>query len=242
MKTNRNTEGFSYFSPMMPKTEPKQQQQLIPMAPQERQGIPSLFENGCEAPSLLRGGFADKVSNSANSAIGAINTSTNAKAPGQVVQKYFEAFQQGDWKTMSKSYAPDATFQDPIFPKGLKGNQIGAAWGDITQNIKPKITFSDIKVDGDTVTAKWNAKYQLDLPLFGKNAIDNDITATFKIKDGKIVDHKEHFDLNEYMREATGMGPFSFLMRPVVRPRLRSGALENMNTFLNKHQDFFKNQ
>lgn len=182
-------------------------------------------------PQLLVGG---------TSQVERVRSQVNQRSPRVLVQDYFEAFQKGDWKTMSRSYASNATFKDPIFPKGLKGSQIGAAWGDITQNLRPKVTFSNIEVHGDLVTAKWSAKYPLKLPVFGTNQIDNDITATFRIKDGKIVEHIEHFDMNEYIQEATGLRGLSFLVRPLVRNRIRAGALENMASFLREHTSFFQ--
>ena len=45
-----------------------------------------------------------------------------------VAQRFYDAFAMGDWGTMARLYAPQATFSDPVFPR-LNADQARAMWG-----------------------------------------------------------------------------------------------------------------
>jgi ketosteroid isomerase-like protein len=117
----------------------------------------------------------------------------------KVVSDFYKAFERKDGAAMSAAYAPNATFSDPVFPS-LKNGKGAAMWRMLCQSEDLKVRHEIVKVDGDTVTAKWVANYK-----FLGNDIENHVTSTIKLKDGKIVDHKDAFDMKAWLGQAYGM-------------------------------------
>ena len=122
------------------------------------------------------------------------------KTPTQVVDDFYAAFERKDGKAMTAAYAPTARFSDKVFPS-LDGAGAGAMWRMLTRSKDLKTKHEIVKVEGDTVTARWIANYPA--PGTGR-PVENHVTATIKVKDGKIVDHKDDFDMNKWVRMAFG--------------------------------------
>lgn len=127
-------------------------------------------------------------------------TAPTVKTASQVVEDFYVAFERKDGKAMTAAYAPTAHFSDKVFPS-LDGAQAGAMWRMLTKSGDLKIQHKILKVDGDTVTARWIANYPA--PGTGR-PVENHVTATIKVKDGKIVDHKDDFDMDKWVRMAFG--------------------------------------
>jgi len=122
------------------------------------------------------------------------------KTPTAVVTDFYAAFARKDGKAMSAAYAPNARFSDKVFPQ-LDGAKAGAMWRMLTKSGDLKIRHEILKVEGDTVTAKWIANYPA--PGTGR-PVENHVTATIKVKDGQIVEHTDDFDMNKWVRMAFG--------------------------------------
>ena len=80
------------------------------------------------------------------------------KTPTEVVTDFYTAFARKDGKAMTAAYAPNARFSDKVFPQ-LDRTKAGAMWRMLTKSGDLKIRHEILKVDGDTVTAKWIANY-----------------------------------------------------------------------------------
>ena len=103
---------------------------------------------------------------------------------------------------MASLYHPEATFRDAAFD--LKsGKEAGAMWKMlVTAGKDLRIEFRDLKADGNTGSAHWEAWY-----TFSKTGrkVHKIIEAQFEFKDGLIYRHKDHFGFWRWSRQSLGL-------------------------------------
>ncbi len=152
-----------------------------------------------------------------------------------VIQTFYGAFQQGDYKTMQDCYHPQITFSDPVFPR-LEGRQVYAMWHMLCE------AGQDLKIDFEAVgafdsqgQARWQASYR-----FGKQQrmINNAIEARFHFKDGKIIRHEDRFDLWKWSSMAFGL-PGTFLgWSSFMQDKIRKQAARGLHKFIARHPEY----
>lgn len=147
---------------------------------------------------------------------------------GQVIRRLYEAMDAHDGDTMAACYTPDAGFEDPVFGP-LTGEQAGDMWRMLTSRSKDlRVELAEQGGEGDRGSARWIARY-----TFGPTgrAVRNDIRASFRFRDGLIVEHVDRFSFYRWARQALGpMGVF-LGWAPPMRLALRRRALEDLAKF-----------
>lgn len=153
---------------------------------------------------------------------------TEAERNRKVVDDFYTAFARKDGAAMTAAYAPNATFSDPVFPR-LTNGKGPAMWRMLCQSEDLKLRHEIVKVDGDKVTAKWIANY-----TFAGRPIENHVTAQITLKDGKIVDHKDSFDMKAWLRQAYGGVAKLPFMDSVLAGVTRHVAANRLDAFIAK--------
>lgn len=150
----------------------------------------------------------------------------------QLVEKFYTAFQELDYKTMNSCYSEDMVFSDPVFLV-LKGDEARAMWEMLCKNAKDfSLTFSDIELlDEEYATCRWTATYTFSKT--GRRVI-NKIKAYMKIKDGKIIEHSDAFRFSTWIGQALGwkgvvLGWTGFMKRAVQK-----NARKSLKKFMEK--------
>ena len=148
-----------------------------------------------------------------------------------LIDRFYQAFQRRDGAAMAACYHADATFSDPVF-QGLRGKEPGAMWQMLCERGKDlKVVYSGVRADDRTGSAHWDATY-----TFGPTgrAVLNKIDAAFTFKDGKILDHKDQFDLWRWSRQA--LGPIGLLLgwSPFVANKIRKTARQGLDAYLTR--------
>lgn len=120
------------------------------------------------------------------------------------IEHFYGAFNNLDAETMVALYHEDIVFEDPAFGV-LTGDRAKNMWRMLCASQKDStfnVNVSQIKTDKNTASATWEAFY-----IFSKTGrkIHNTIQAEFKFKDGKIISHKDSFDLYKWSRQAFGI-------------------------------------
>ena len=144
------------------------------------------------------------------------------------IERFYQAFDNGDGATMAACYAPDVHFSDPVFPD-LRGNRAGAMWQMLTGTPGDlRIELLEHQADAATGTAHWRAHY-----IFSETGrpVVNDIQARFRFRDGLIVEHRDEFDFHRWARQA--LGPLGLLLgwTPIVRSAVRRKAGAQLEKF-----------
>jgi ketosteroid isomerase-like protein len=144
----------------------------------------------------------------------------------ELIQRFYTAFNEHDGDTMAACYAPDAHFHDPVFGD-LTGTEAGAMWRMLTGRAEDlRVELAEHSADGDSGTAHWIAHYTF--TQTGRPVV-NDIRASFKFRDGLIVDHHDDFDFTKWARQAIGLPGLLPPVRSAVRKKARAGLDEYMS-------------
>ena len=147
----------------------------------------------------------------------------------ELIEGFYAAFAAGDHATMAAAYADDATFSDPVFPK-LSADEACAMWrmfctsgNDIT------VTHTGVSADEANGSAHWEAVYAF--PKTGRQ-VHNKIDASFRFRDGKIVEHRDDFNFYSWTRQALGTPGVLLGWSPVVQGQVRKQAASQLKRFM----------
>jgi ketosteroid isomerase-like protein len=146
----------------------------------------------------------------------------------QLIQRFYQAFQQLDAETMAACYADDVRFSDPAFTN-LQGQEAADMWRMLTSRAQNfSLVFDGIEADDNQGKAHWVATY-----LFSQtgNTVVNDIQARFTFKDGKIVTHTDSFDLWKWSGQALGFKGKLLGWAPFVHKAIRQQAAKGLAQF-----------
>jgi ketosteroid isomerase-like protein len=155
--------------------------------------------------------------------------------PTHLITHFYERFAQRDYAGMIACYHPQVTFFDPVFME-LKGKQAGAMWHMLCERSTDlAITFRDVWAEGDSGQAHWEARYTFSA---SRRPVHNVVEAAFSFADGKIVSHRDSFDLWRWTRMALGLPGVLLGWSPVVQNKVCSTAREGLTKFISKHPEY----
>jgi ketosteroid isomerase-like protein len=150
----------------------------------------------------------------------------------QVIERFYNAFQQLDYATMQDCYSDDIIFSDPVFGL-LKGEEVKAMWEMLCKNARDfKLTYSNIELlDEEYATCKWTASY-----IFSKtgNKVENKIKAYMRFRDGKIIEHSDAFRLSTWLSQAMGWKGVLFGWTGFMKRAVQKNARKSLDAFMNK--------
>jgi len=146
----------------------------------------------------------------------------------EVISRFYSAFAAGDHATMAASYTDDATFSDPVFPS-LSAHEVRAMWRMFcTSGNDIDVTFSDVQADEQGGSAHWEAVYKF---LKTGREVHNIISASFLFRDGRIVRHRDDFNLYAWTRMALGPLGTALGWTPIVQSQVRKQAAGQLRHF-----------
>ncbi|MDP2242932.1 nuclear transport factor 2 family protein [Pseudomonas sp.] len=146
----------------------------------------------------------------------------------ELITRFYQAFQQRDAETMAACYGEDVRFSDPVF-EDLRGSEAADMWRMLTARAQNfSLTFSNVQADERQGSAQWVATY-----LFSQtgNTVVNRIDAHFIFRDGKIVEHHDHFGLWRWARQALGAKGVLLGWAPPVQSAIRRQAAKGLAQF-----------
>jgi len=149
-------------------------------------------------------------------------------ANAELIERFYQAFQQLDGETMAGCYAEDVRFSDPVFTD-LRGRAAGDMWRMLCARAKDfSLTFDGVEADERQGRARWVATY-----LFSQtgNTVVNRIEARFVFRDGKIVEHHDRFDLWRWAGQALGIKGRLLGWAPPVQKAIRQQAAKGLAAF-----------
>lgn len=153
----------------------------------------------------------------------------------QLIQSFYTAFRNRDWKGMHACYHDQVSFSDPVFPN-LQGKEALAMWHMLTTSARSlDISFSAVTVDGQNGSCRWEARY-----LFSKTGrqVHNIIEASFEFRDGKIYRHIDTFDLSRWAGMAFGLPGKLLGWTPWMRSKIRATAAGSLAKFIASHPEY----
>lgn len=148
-----------------------------------------------------------------------------------LIINFYTAFQARDAKRMNACYHPEIIFSDPAFGT-LTGQEATSMWSMLCERGKDlNIEFSDVHADDEKGSAHWEAWYTFSR---SKRRVHNKIEASFIFLDGKIVRHRDSFNLWKWSSMA--LGPLGTFLgwTPFVRSAIRKEARRGLDGFIRK--------
>jgi hypothetical protein len=94
------------------------------------------------------------------------------------------------------------------------------------------IRHSNVGVDGATGHAHWDATYTFMFLTF-PNHVENHIDATFELRDGRIVRHRDAFDLRRWMSQA--LSPIGGI---ISESTIKNGVRKELDAFMAAPPEF----
>lgn len=148
-----------------------------------------------------------------------------------LITEFYRSFQARQAQAMADCYHPDAIFSDPAFPR-LQGAEIGRMWAMLLSRASDlDIEFGDIKTDGMTGTARWQARYTFSAT---KRPVVNRIAAEFQFKDGKIFRHTDRFNFWTWASQALGLTGLILGWTPMLKNKVQRQAAEGLRRYSQK--------
>lgn len=146
----------------------------------------------------------------------------------ELISRFYQAFQRQDAEAMAACYADDVQFSDPVFTN-LQGSEAGDMWRMLTSRAQNfSLDYSNVEADEQRGSAQWVATY-----LFsgtGRTVV-NRIQANFVFRDGKIVEHRDRFDLWKWSAQALGLKGTLLGWTPLVQGAIRKQAAKGLAAF-----------
>ena len=148
----------------------------------------------------------------------------------ELIRNFYQSFTDGNAKGMIACYHKDVTFQDPVFGR-LEGEEALKMWEMLLsrRSDSTKMSFDNVETTIDGGTASWTAEY-----VYGekKRNVINKVSARFVIKNGKIIEHIDSFDLWKWTQQA--MGPVGYLLgwTPFMKAKIQKTTKQQLDAFI----------
>jgi limonene-1,2-epoxide hydrolase len=147
----------------------------------------------------------------------------------ELIEQFYAAFNQRDADAMVQCYAPEVVFEDPAFGE-LHGPEASAMWHMLCERATElKVSVSGIEADADRGRARWEAHYLFSQT--GRN-VHNIIDASFRFEGGRIVEHRDHFDLWRWSRQALGAPGWLLGWSGLIRSKVQTQARANLRRYM----------
>ena len=147
----------------------------------------------------------------------------------QVIESFYTAFQNKDYKTMQACYADTAVFSDEVFVN-LRTREVRAMWEMLIKRGKDlKLEFKNVVADEHKGSAEWIATYSFSA---SGNKVVNKIKASFEFENGKIVKHTDTFDFPLWAKQALGFKGLLLGRTNFLRNKVQASAKQNLEKFM----------
>lgn len=150
----------------------------------------------------------------------------------ELLTQFYTSFSKRNVDGMLSCYHEEVVFSDPAFGP-LNSQEARAMWTMLTgtEGTELSISFEVLEAQPNSGKVNWKADYK-----YGpqKKPIHNDIMASFKIKDGKIIEHHDHFDLWKWSRQALGLPGALLGWTPFMRNKIQHTTNKLLRKFMDK--------
>ena len=140
-----------------------------------------------------------------------------------VIERFYGGFAAGDGDQMASCYHADVHFYDPVF-QDLNGPDVMKMWRTLlARSTDLELTLGDHQATETGGTAHWTAVYTF---VSTGRPVTNEVDASFKFKDGLIIDHVDDFDFWKWSRQALGTPGLLLGWSPIVKNKVRKQSAE----------------
>lgn len=148
-----------------------------------------------------------------------------------LINTFYQAFKEKDAATMNSCYAAHVVFEDPAFGR-LNDDEARAMWFMLVERggKELKVSHKVTEVTHGGAKAQWEAIYPFSKTL---RLVHNKIDAEFIIEEGKIVYHKDTFNLWKWSSMALGLPGMLLGWSGFMKNKIRQQALSSLKKYMN---------
>lgn len=152
-------------------------------------------------------------------------------AADSIPSRFYTAFAARDWRTMGALYADDAHFSDPAFVD-LYADEVRAMWQMlVTRGTDLRVEHQVLGESAGAAQVRWTARYTFSQT---RRPVVNVITATIKLRDGRIVDHVDAFDFHRWARQALGLPGLLLGWTPFFQRQVQHKARAGLHQYMRR--------
>ncbi len=150
----------------------------------------------------------------------------------QLVNNFYAAFNQLDYKKMNDCYSDDIVFSDPVFGL-LQADEVKAMWEMLCKNARNfSIVYENIQaLDEEYYTCGWTATYTFSKT--GRKVVNN-VKAYMKIADGKIIEHSDAFSVHKWSVQALGFSGWLLGWNSFFQKKIKNNARKTLLKFMHQ--------
>lgn len=153
-----------------------------------------------------------------------------AQPNAELIERFYSAFADHDGQRMAASYALDARFSDPVFTD-LRGQEPGMMWRMLTGRASDlRVQLVEHEAGEERGSAHWLADYTFST---GRK-VHNDVRASFRFKDGLILEHRDSFSFFAWSRQALGPVGLALGWTPILRAKVQRDARAQLDAFMQR--------
>lgn len=151
----------------------------------------------------------------------------------QVIENFYNALNEGNIQEMMKQYHSDVIFEDPGFGK-LDYYQVVKMWEMLISKRSQsfKLIYKNVEAHENVGSVNWIVTYHYSAT---QRKVVNNIMAQFKFCDGKIIEHKDSFNLWKWTRQALGISGYLLGWTAFMRKKLNQGTKEVLEDYIQKN-------
>jgi ketosteroid isomerase-like protein len=151
-----------------------------------------------------------------------------ANVNNEVVDEFYASLARRDGDAMAACYHDDIVFEDPAFGQ-LTGRDPGDMWRMLCSGgTDLRVEHRILESTDPKVRTNWIATYTFSAT--GKQ-VRNDVEATMTFCDGRIVEHRDRFDMWKWSSQALGLPGKLLGWSPPLRAKVRRTARANLAAF-----------
>jgi len=153
----------------------------------------------------------------------------------ELINRFYTAFQQKDYKSMQACYAETATFSDDAFGS-LTYSQVCAMWHMLlTSSSDIALSFENVKADSQRGSCQWTANYTFTLT---KRRVINKVQTKMKFSGNKIALQTDSFSFWRWARQAFGVPGLVLGWTPFFHNKVQNTARQRLQSFIEKHPEY----
>lgn len=149
-----------------------------------------------------------------------------------LLHQFYGSFSRGEAEGMISCYHDNINFKDPAFGE-LHGEKAKSMWRMLlSQRRKIKIDYEILEVSSKSACVEWKANYK-----YGPNKrkVHNHVMAYFKFEDGKIIKHRDRFNLWNWSKQALGITGYLLGWSGYLKSKIQARTNHLLEDYIQKN-------
>ena len=145
-----------------------------------------------------------------------------------LIDTFYGGLSDRNGEAMANCYHDAAVFEDPIFGE-LQARDARDMWRMLcASDTDLQLQYTILEASETEAKVNWIADYTF---MATGRSVTNDVTSTWKFRDGLIVDHRDQFGFWKWSSQALGLPGMLLGWSPILKSKARSTARSTLKKF-----------